>query len=53
VFIGTDAGHSDLDQAAESRAELATAHPDIPRRDMRTMRNKLIQDYFDVDLDIV
>jgi uncharacterized protein with HEPN domain len=32
---------------------LATALPDIPRRDMRTMRNELIHDYFDVDLDIV
>jgi len=33
--------------------DIATAHPDIPWRDMRTMRNKLIHDYFDVDLDIV
>ncbi len=31
----------------------ATAHPEIPWKDMRTMRNKLIHDYFDVDLDIV
>lgn len=33
--------------------DIATAHPDIPWKDMRTMRNKLIHDYFDVDLDIV
>ena len=33
--------------------ELAAAHPDIPWKDMRTMRNKLIHDYFDVDLDVV
>jgi uncharacterized protein with HEPN domain len=33
--------------------DVATAHPDIPWKDMRTMRNKLIHDYFDVDLDIV
>jgi uncharacterized protein with HEPN domain len=33
--------------------DMATTHPDIPWRDMRTMRNKLIHDYFDVDLDIV
>ena len=33
--------------------DIATAHPDIPWKDMRTMRNKLIHDYFDVDLDVV
>jgi uncharacterized protein with HEPN domain len=33
--------------------DIASAHPDIPWKDMRTMRNKLIHDYFDVDLDIV
>ena len=32
---------------------IATAHPDVPWKDMRTMRNKLIHDYFDVDLDVV
>jgi uncharacterized protein with HEPN domain len=32
---------------------IAMAHPDIPWKDMRTMRNKLIHDYFDVDLDVV
>lgn len=33
--------------------DIATIHPDIPWKDMRTMRNKLIHDYFDVDLDVV
>jgi uncharacterized protein with HEPN domain len=32
--------------------DIATTYPDIPWKDMRTMRNKLIHDYFDVDLDV-
>lgn len=33
--------------------DFAGMHPGIPWKDMRTMRNKLIHDYFDVDLEIV
>lgn len=32
---------------------LVAGHPEVPWKDMRTMRNKVIHDYFDVDLDIV
>lgn len=33
--------------------DLVASRPEIPWKDMRTMRNKIIHDYFDVDLDIV
>ena len=33
--------------------DLIASRPEIPWKDMRTMRNKIIHDYFDVDLDIV
>ncbi|MFH1707446.1 MAG: DUF86 domain-containing protein [Planctomycetota bacterium] len=33
--------------------EIATAHPAIPWKQMRAMRNKLSHEYFGVDLEIV
>lgn len=33
--------------------DLVARHPEIPWREMRTMRNKVIHAYFDVDFDIV
>ncbi len=33
--------------------QLTQAHPDIPWQDMAGMRDKLIHDYLDVDLDVV
>lgn len=30
-----------------------TAHPEVPWRDMSDMRNKIIHDYFRVDLEVV
>ena len=34
-------------------AAIRTRHPDLPWRNMAGMRDKLIHDYLDVDLDIV
>ena len=39
--------------ASRVSAELRTAHPEIPWRDIVGMRNRLIHAYFDTDLDIV
>lgn len=39
-----------LQQAAP---DFIAQYPEIPWKDMRTMRNKVIHDYFDVDLDVV
>ena len=33
----------------QSDPEFITAHPEIPWKQMRTMRNKMIHDYFTVD----
>ena len=33
--------------------EFVTAHPDLPWVEMRGMRNKMIHDYFDVDINVV
>jgi uncharacterized protein with HEPN domain len=33
--------------------QLTQSHPDIPWQDMAGMRDKLIHDYLDVDLDVV
>lgn len=33
--------------------ELVVSRPDIPWKDMQTMRHKLVHNYFDVDLAIV
>lgn len=34
---------------SQANPDFITAHPDIPWQAMRTMRNKLIHDYFTVD----
>ena len=33
--------------------EFVTAHPELPWIEMRGMRNKMIHDYFDVDVSVV
>ena len=33
--------------------DFVKAHPEIPWLHMRTMRNKVIHDYFDIDFDVV
>ena len=33
--------------------EFVTAHPELPWIEMRGMRNKMIHDYFDVDVNVV
>lgn len=38
---------------AQVAPDLIAQHPRIPWNEMRTMRNKIIHEYFDVDLDIV
>jgi uncharacterized protein with HEPN domain len=37
----------------ESYAEFAGAHPEIPWRSMRGMRNRIAHGYFDINLDVV
>jgi uncharacterized protein with HEPN domain len=37
----------------DAHADFAQAHPSIPWRAMRGMRNRIAHGYFDVDLDIV
>lgn len=34
-------------------AEFAEAHPQVPWRSMRNMRNRIAHGYFDIDLDVV
>ena len=34
-------------------AEFAHAHPEVPWRSMRGMRNRIIHGYFDINLDVV
>jgi uncharacterized protein with HEPN domain len=37
----------------ERYADFAAAHPDVPWRAMRGMRNRIAHGYFDINLDIV
>jgi len=37
----------------QAAPDLVAKHSDVPWKQMRTMRNKMIHDYFDVDLQIV
>ena len=37
----------------DSHAEFVEAHPEVPWRDMRTMRNRLSHGYDDINLDTV
>jgi uncharacterized protein with HEPN domain len=40
-------------QIQDHDPEFVRAHPDLPWLDMRNMRNKMIHNYFDVDINIV
>ena len=40
-------------QIRDHDPEFVKAHPELPWTDMRDMRNKMIHNYFDVDIDIV
>ncbi len=37
----------------ESYAVFTQAHPEVPWRNMRSMRNRMAHGYFDIDLDVV
>ncbi|MFC4276236.1 HepT-like ribonuclease domain-containing protein [Achromobacter aloeverae] len=37
----------------DSYAEFAQAHPNVPWRNMRGMRNRIAHGYFDINLDVV
>lgn len=37
----------------EGHADFAEAHPEIPWRSMRGMRNRIAHGYFDINLDVV
>lgn len=37
----------------DNHASFAAAHPDVPWRNMRAMRNRMAHGYFDIDLAIV
>jgi uncharacterized protein with HEPN domain len=37
----------------DSYAEFAQAHPEVPWRSMRGMRNRIAHGYFDINLDVV
>ena len=37
----------------EGNAEFAQAHPEVPWRSMRGMRNRIAHGYFDINLDVV
>ena len=37
----------------EGYAEFTQAHPEVPWRNMRGMRNRMAHGYFDIDLDVV
>lgn len=37
----------------DADAEFAQAHPQVPWREMRGMRNRMAHGYFDIDLDVV
>jgi uncharacterized protein with HEPN domain len=37
----------------DKHAEFSLAHPDIPWRSIRGMRNRIAHGYFDIDLDVV
>ncbi len=40
-------------QIQQHSPEFVTAHPELPWIEMRGMRNKMIHDYFDVDVKVV
>jgi uncharacterized protein with HEPN domain len=40
-------------QIQQHAPEFVTAHPELPWIEMRGMRNKMIHDYFDVDVNVV
>lgn len=40
-------------KAMESYADFTLAHPEIPWRGMRGMRNRIAHGYFDINLDVV
>ncbi|MGH6846959.1 MAG: HepT-like ribonuclease domain-containing protein [Methylocella sp.] len=40
-------------QIQKHAPEFVTAHPELPWIEMRGMRNKMIHDYFDVDVNVV
>jgi uncharacterized protein with HEPN domain len=40
-------------QIQQHAPEFVTAHPELPWIEMRGMRNKMIHDYFDVDVHVV
>jgi uncharacterized protein with HEPN domain len=37
----------------DSEPEFAEAHPEVPWRNMRGMRNRIAHGYFDINLDVV
>jgi uncharacterized protein with HEPN domain len=37
----------------EGYASFSAAHPDVPWRSMRNMRNRMAHGYFDINLDVV
>jgi len=40
-------------QIQQNAPEYVTAHPELPWIEMRGMRNKMIHNYFDVDVNVV
>lgn len=40
-------------KAMDGYAEFAHEHPEVPRRSMRGMRNRIAHGYFDINLDVV
>ncbi|HZZ62154.1 MAG TPA: DUF86 domain-containing protein [Roseiarcus sp.] len=40
-------------QIQQQASEFVAAHPELPWIEMRGMRNKMIHDYFDVDVNVV
>lgn len=40
-------------KVTEGHAEFTQAHPEVPWRSMRNMRNRMAHGYFDINLDVV